>query len=722
MVKVSVIVPVYNVEKYLKPCINSLLSQTLQDVEFIFVDDGSTDHSVQIIKEYKKKDERIKLIQQKNRFAGVARNTGLEAAVGEYVVFLDSDDYFEPDMLLEMYQKCVMDAAQICLCSGRVFNEITGEQQQANHYLNLEFLPEQTPFSASDIALRLFNAIAPNPWTKMFLRSYLMENEFRFQGTKKSNDLFFVYSALAGADSITYVDREFVNYRSGNANSLQGNKSELNFDFYKALLALKDFLLQKKLYQKFGQSFCNRALSSCLYALDNCCVESNFITMVDRFRQTIFYKLDILGHSSGYFYIKKDFGRMIDILQNDANALWEEKNAPRIEEIDLVPPHPDLSGWKSRIALTDKPDVKLSVIIPVYNVEQYIETCLDSVLNNTLKDIEILCIDDGSTDSSPAILQRYADQDSRIKIITVKNGGPSRARNMGIRAAEGEYIFFLDSDDYIEPRMLEYLYCEAKADDLDQLFFGARIFYDKEDEQDAVDSGLNYTRKVKYNGIMTGRQMFEIMSENGDFKPSECLQFIKRSLLINNSVYFAEGVLYEDNAFTIECLSLSSRVRHVDLAFYNRRIRKNSIMTGIIGIQSAFNYYLVLHKIEEIAEKRNFSSDPAFYFALLMQMKRMCSTASDKLIGVEDDEFNDFLLTLKEKTAVDFFCQIKLLHDARASAKMMAHRAKLANEQKLTNDFKWKCSLSELKIEKQKAQAVPFIGKLKRKIKKIIKL
>ena len=100
---------------------------------------------------------------------------------------------------------------------------------------------------------------------------------------------------------------------------------------------------------------------------------------------------------------------------------------------------------------------KLSVIIPVYNVENYLRECLDSIINQTVKDIEIICVDDGSTDSSPDILKEYQNKDSRIRIITKENGGQASARNLGIKEAQGEYIVFIDSDDFIESEMLENL-------------------------------------------------------------------------------------------------------------------------------------------------------------------------------------------------------------------------------------------------------------------------
>ena len=107
--KVSVIIPVYNAEKYLEQCLESLLNQTLKEIEIICVDDGSEDRSVEIIEKFSEKDCRISLLRQKNSYAGVARNNGLNASTGKYVIFLDADDFFEPDMLLSMYNKIESD-------------------------------------------------------------------------------------------------------------------------------------------------------------------------------------------------------------------------------------------------------------------------------------------------------------------------------------------------------------------------------------------------------------------------------------------------------------------------------------------------------------------------------------------------------------------------------------------------------------------------------------
>ena len=107
-------------------------------------------------------------------------------------------------------------------------------------------------------------------------------------------------------------------------------------------------------------------------------------------------------------------------------------------------------------------DIKVSVIVPIYNVKRYLAKCLDSIISQTLKDIEIICVNDGSTDGSEKVLAEYAKKDSRIKIVNRKNGGLSAARNTGMPYATGKYIGFVDSDDYIEPTMYELMYYNAE--------------------------------------------------------------------------------------------------------------------------------------------------------------------------------------------------------------------------------------------------------------------
>ena len=152
-------------------------------------------------------------------------------------------------------------------------------------------------------------------------------------------------------------------------------------------------------------------------------------------------------------------------------------------------------------------------------MEQYIGECLDSVINQTLKEIEIICVNDGTPDNSVEIVKKYQERDSRIKLINKENGGLSSARNAGIKAATGEYILFLDSDDTLDKQTLEYLYYECRKDNLDQMFFTTK---ELENCDGTTIRDDQYIRKYDYSGIFTGPEIF------GKWVDNACLLYTSR--------------------------------------------------------------------------------------------------------------------------------------------------------------------------------------------------
>ena len=221
---VSVVVPVYNTSRYLRQCVDSLINQTLKNVEFIFVDDGSTDDSVEILKEYQKKDERIKILQQENLYAGVARNNGMRHATGKYIIFLDSDDFFELTLLEQAFRCAEDNRAEIVLFGYNRYDTQTGI---STPYEAISSLPDMV-FSVESVDARLddrfFSKCCAAPWNKLYLRGFIEKHCLRFQNVRKCNDTYFVLTSLILAERIKYLDRSLVNYRTKNPNSLQGNK------------------------------------------------------------------------------------------------------------------------------------------------------------------------------------------------------------------------------------------------------------------------------------------------------------------------------------------------------------------------------------------------------------------------------------------------------------------------------------------------------------------
>ena len=217
----------------------------------------------------------------------------------------------------------------------------------------------------------------------------------------------------------------------------------------------------------------------------------------------------------------------------------------------------------------------ISVIIPVYNVEEYLRECIDSVLNQTFSDFEVILVNDGSTDSSGEICDEYVEKDERVTVIHQKNGGLSVARNIGLSEANGKYVYFLDSDDYISENALKTLLDIAENDNSDIVFFDAVSFADTED----FTVSQNYIRKNKYL-TDNGYNVFSLMTNNREFHSAVYLMIFSKKFLDSNNLLFVPGILHEDMVFTYHALLLSKTVSQCSRALYHRRYRKDSIMTS----------------------------------------------------------------------------------------------------------------------------------------------
>ena len=208
---------------------------------------------------------------------------------------------------------------------------------------------------------------------------------------------------------------------------------------------------------------------------------------------------------------------------------------------------------------------KVSVIIPVYKAEPYLRDCLDSVVNQTLKEIEIICVDDGSPDNSAAIAAEYQQRYDNIKLIRQENGGPSKARNAGLDAAAGEYICFLDSDDTLEVRALEKLHGIAADRELDILHFNTKpVFLNEQLREKNAKMEHYYDRGDSYCGLCTGQTMFVRMRQDNKQRPSVCLQLMRRGFLEETGIRFYPGIIHEDNLFTFQCAMMAQRVASVN--------------------------------------------------------------------------------------------------------------------------------------------------------------
>lgn len=210
----------------------------------------------------------------------------------------------------------------------------------------------------------------------------------------------------------------------------------------------------------------------------------------------------------------------------------------------------------------------VSVIIPVYNVERYLGECLESVINQTYKELQIIVVDDGSTDSSAKICDEYARREKNIYVIHKENCGVSAARNLGMRFATGKYVYFLDSDDYISLDAIEKMVSAMENSDVEILTFLCKTFGSSQ------NIAVRYKRTLK-NKVYTGHEFFTYCQSHNEFYPTVWLYFYRRETIINKS--FIEGVVFEDTLYMFELLASDVRVKFISEELNWHRMAEGSI-------------------------------------------------------------------------------------------------------------------------------------------------
>lgn len=301
--KVSIIVPVYNAEEYLPETLRALSAQSFTDFEMFFVDDGSSDRSLELIRSFAAADSRAHLLQQQHQYAGVARNNGMKHAQGEYLLFLDADDFFHPDMLEKAVARADETQADICVFKADQYNQKTGRRSKLNNTCDTRLCPKRAEtFSRHSNSANIFRFTTGAPWNKLFRRSFVEANGLVFQDIQSANDVAFTMTALAVADRIAILDEVLLTYRANNASSLQGSKYKNPDSFFKARYELKKRLEERQIYGEVQQAFVNYALHTSVGNLKTMRTREGFEKAYELLKNTAFRELDLLRWPKSYFY------------------------------------------------------------------------------------------------------------------------------------------------------------------------------------------------------------------------------------------------------------------------------------------------------------------------------------------------------------------------------------------------------------------------------------
>lgn len=703
---ISIIIPLYNNEEFIEQCLDTLLDQTFKDFEIIVVDDGSSDNSLIIAQEYESKHDFIKVLQQENQYAGVARNLGMKHAQGEYLLFLDSDDFFEPTMLEKTYNKAIQTDSDIVLFSGNKYFNKTGRYRGFSALLRKAFLPAREVFSPRDEDIFIYQITTPCPWTKLFKKSFIDNLNLEFSNTPNVNDFYFTTIALASATRISYLYEVFVYYRTENTSSLQANLGKKNLYIIGVLYKTFDELNVRNLYQdNIPRSFLNLAVANVIASFSKLRTVDDKIKFYNLELKEFIEKFDLFNYDDDYFLpvVEKDSFEYIKGIVKSVSWVENRKKYDLDIKSEIVK--------KTKIENTPK----VSVIIPVYNVEEYIIETLDSITSQSLTDIEIICVDDGSTDQSLDIVMEYAKKESRISIVRQQNYGLSVARNTGVKYAKGEYLYFIDSDDLIENVALERLYDICSLKNLDILYFDSKVFFDNEELSEEYEN-LNryYQRNQCYDETMTGVKLLSAFIAKQEYLSSACMQIMKREFFINNDCWFYPGILHEDNLYTYKSILLADRVSHINEPFYLRRVRTDSIMTTSKTFNHAYGYFICYKEMLKAYDNLKDLNDLEMNI-LNWPLTRVLQSARDIFLEIKpEDRVTADFLEGKDK----FLFKSNISDVVMPSEQLLEADEKIKEINKRNKELTKKNKKLTQKLNKMKGHPVIKVG---RKVKNIFK-
>ena len=260
--QISVIIPVYNAEKTLKDCLDSVLGQSFRDMEIICVNDGSTDDSPRILSEYAAADGRVRAITKANGGAGSARNRGIDEAHGEYLAFIDADDFWKPKLLEKVLAAAEKHHADLCYYSCEQYDETTGKTSGFPHSA---WYPKAEVFSGKDAAATIFQMTAPGPVFRIYRRDFLNQHELRFLDQHIAEDMYLTYLAAAFAERICHVDQVYAYFRRGTGDNLSSALWKYPEETHHCLLRIRERLEEADVLETFRKSFQTAAISNSEY-------------------------------------------------------------------------------------------------------------------------------------------------------------------------------------------------------------------------------------------------------------------------------------------------------------------------------------------------------------------------------------------------------------------------------------------------------------------------
>ena len=504
---ITFIVPIYNVERYLKECLDSIQQQTYPYFECIMVNDGSTDSSASIAEEYLF-DNRFRLIHQQNQGLSAARNTGIQhvSESSSFVSFVDSDDFIHPTFLEKLIIHIEEDV-DLIEGSYEAFKDGDKPQFYLQPTNKIEIISKKEIISKTTSAELRVSAF-PRLIRKSILSDQFFPIGWTFEDLAVFPELVLFSRKWIKTQDIIYA------YRIRENSITNSSFTESRLDIFKIL-------------DKFDDLFKNEDF------------ETKVLVERLKFEHLFWHEKLYLPEGSRF---KLLYENELEIIQK------------KISEYEKQYLYPDL----------------ISIILPIYNGEQYLRDCLESILKQKYHNFEVILVNDGSIDSSEAICRQYVNRDDRFRYVQKEHGGASSARNYGLELVKGEYVTFIDADDWVEENYLELLHQSLKENNADI----SVSTYKKFD----VDTNLFYLHAFQINEsnqVFTQKELVEKLPQLERITESfEIIggKLVKKSLLLG--IRFNERTqLSENMEFWFKLYLLSNRIAFVNKEIYNFRLQ-----------------------------------------------------------------------------------------------------------------------------------------------------
>lgn len=580
--KVSVITPIYNVAKFLPQCLDSLLAQTLKEIEFICVNDGSTDNSLEILESYAARDSRIVIIDKPNGGYGHTMNRGIEKARGEYIGIVESDDYVDPDAFETLYS--LAESNDFCdIVKGNHNIVSTGHDPVFVE----NYPPEMCGRVMSPLdcdGSKVINSI-PAIWAAIYRRQFLIDNDITFLETPGASyqDTGFVCKSWIAADTFYLTHDAFLNYRVDNTGSSVNSPSKL-YCVFDEFHSIEEYLEKRPERRKILAGPVNaKKFDVYMWNIERIpweLLEEYFVRVAEDFDEAS--KRGDLVQSA---FSKKDYKTLKAILDDPHQAYKKLKLESDLKWKAALPTRLSESVKRRvRVKLGKDPDyvvlakeraekALVSIIVPVFNAEMYLDDLFESLLKQTHRNLEIICIDDGSTDRSASIIKAFAEKDDRVRLISIKNSGPSAARNIGISESKGDYICFVDADDILAKAALGKIIVTAEVDADDVVVFGIDEFDDQTKKRFKMPHAI-VKGKIPFGQVFRPRDIDNFFVNMVGFTVNK---LYRADYLKSLDLAFPNIGAHEDMPFTCTATVAAKRATCLESVLYHyRRNREGS--------------------------------------------------------------------------------------------------------------------------------------------------